>query len=276
MNILVTGSDGFIGKNLVEALKRVRENGDPTRPNLKIDEIFEYDRKNEIGDLNNYCADADFVFNLVGNNRPVSTEEYMIDNYGFSRTLLLMLENYHNECPVMLASSYYAIQAGIYADNTYGKAKRAAESLCFGTARKRGTKALVYRFPEVFGRGSRPNGASSVATFCFNYANGLPAQTGVPQKKLDLVYIDDLIEELLGALVGEEHYCRFIRCELEPNKKGRYCYVPTEYQTTLGEVVEILSEFLKYEGTPKLKQMLEDPFMNKLYATYQSYLPKER
>ena len=162
MNILVTGSDGFIGKNLVEALKRVRENGDPTRPNLKIDEIFEYDRKNEIGDLNNYCADADFVFNFVGNNRPVSTEEYMIDNYGFSRTLLLMLENYHNECPVMLASSYYAIQAGIYADNTYGKAKRAAESLYFGTARKRGTKALVYRFPEVFGRGSRPNGASSI------------------------------------------------------------------------------------------------------------------
>ena len=153
MNILVTGSDGFIGKNLVEALKRVRENGDPTRPNLKIDEIFEYDRKNEIGDLNNYCADADFVFNLVGNNRPVSTEEYMIDNYGFSRTLLLMLENYHNECPVMLASSYYAIQAGIYADNTYGKAKKGSGISLFWHGEKKRNEGIGLPLPGSVRKG---------------------------------------------------------------------------------------------------------------------------
>lgn len=259
MKVLVTGAKGFVGRNLCEALKNLRDGKDRTRPALQVDDVMEYDVDTPEGQLENYCRETDFVFNLAGVNRPKESSEFMKGNYGFASTLLNILRKYENKCPVMLSSS---IQATL--DNPYGESKRAGEQLMFNYAKETGAQVFVYRFPNIFGKWCRPNYNSAVATFCHNIAHDLPIQVNDPSTLLHLVYIDDVVKELLDALEGKAH------------DKGNYYEVPVVHDVTLGEIVDLLGKFHAQPATLVLPEIPADSFAKKLYSTYQSYLPKEK
>ena len=243
MNILVTGAAGFVGKNLCEALKAVRDGKDRTRPELKIDEIFEYDIASAPASLDGFCEKADFVFNLAGVNRPKDHSEFMAGNFGFASELLASLEKAKNACPVMLSSSVQATLIGRYGQSDYGKSKLAGEELFFDYAKKTGAKVLVYRFPNLFGKWCRPNYNSAVATFCNNIANDLPITVNDRTTELELLYIDDLVAEMLDALENKEHRCEFDGLKTVLSENGKYCAAPVTHHVTLGEIVDLLAEF---------------------------------
>ena len=276
MNILITGAKGFVGKNLVAALKALQDGRDRTRPALQIGEIFEYDIDSTLEELDVACQKADFVFNLAGVNRPQNPEEFMQGNFGFASTLLDTLKKYNNTAPVMLSSSIQATLVGRYAEGDYGKSKKAGEELFFDYSRETGAKVLVYRFPNLFGKWCRPNYNSAVATFCNNIANDLPIQVNDRSTLLELLYIDDLVDEMIAALKGEEHHCEFDGVETVLKEDGRYCAVPTTHKVTLGEIVDLLNEFHKQPQTLIIPEIPNDSFAKKLYSTYLSYLPKEK
>ena len=275
MNILITGAKGFVGKNLTEALKNLRDNKDRTRPSLKIDQIYEYDLDTPKEKLDEYCEKADFVFHLAGVNRPQHPAEFMAGNFGFSLELLAALKRHHNTCPVMLSSSIQATLIGRY-DGDYGRSKKAGEELLFSYAAETGAKVLVYRFPNLFGKWCRPNYNSAVATFCHNIANDLPIRVNDRNTQLELLYIDDLLQEMLDALEGKEHRCEFDGLVSVPAKDGRYCYVPTMHKVTLGEIVDLLERFRAQPQTLVLPEIPAGSFAKKLYSTYLSYLPKDK
>lgn len=275
MKILITGANGFVGKNLAENLKNIKDGKNKTRPNLIIDDIYLYDVDSTEQELNEYCSKADFVFNLAGVNRPQNNEEFMQGNFGFASKLLDTLKKYNNACPVMISSSIQATLIGRY-DSDYGRSKKAGEELFFDYAEQTGAKVLVYRFPNLFGKWCRPNYNSAVATFCNNIANDLPIQVNDPSVQLELLYIDDLVEEMLDALEGKEHRCEFdgLNTVLSPN--GKYCTVETTHKATLGEIVELLNSFKAQSETLLMPEIPNNSFAKKLYSTYLSYLPKEK
>lgn len=276
MNILVTGAGGFVGKNLCAALMNIKENKDRTRPNITIDEIFEYDLDTPPALLDEYCARADFVFNLAGVNRPKEQSEFMAGNFGFASTLLDTLKKHGNTCPVMLASSIQATRIGRYKDSDYGKSKLAGEQLFFDYAAETGAEVLVYRFPNLFGKWCRPNYNSAVATFCHNIANDLPITVSDPAIELELLYIDDLVFEMLDALEGGEHRCEFDGLIAVPCDTGRFCAVPATYRVTLGEIVTLLESFKAQPQTLVMPEIPAGSFAKKLYSTYLSYLPPQK
>lgn len=276
MNILVTGAKGFVGRNLVESLKAIRGGKDRTRPTLTIGEIFKYDIDAAPELLADYCARADFVFHLAGVNRPKNNAEFMTGNFGFSSILLNTLKACGNTCPVMLSSSIQATLLGRFVGSEYGKSKLAGEELFFRYAQETGAKVLIYRFPNLFGKWCRPNYNSAVATFCHNYAHNLPITVNDPSTELELLYIDDLIAELLDALEGREHYCEFIGTQAVERKVGHYCFVPTTHHVTLGEIVNLLEQFKVQPTTLQMPQIPTGSFAKKLYSTYLSYLPREK
>ena len=276
MNILVTGAGGFVGKNLCAALMNIKENKDRTRPNITIDEIFEYDLDTPPALLDEYCAKADFVFNLAGVNRPKEQSEFMAGNFGFASTLLDTLKKHGNTCPVMLASSIQATRIGRYKDSDYGKSKLAGEQLFFDYAAETGAEVLVYRFPNLFGKWCRPNYNSAVATFCHNIANDLPITVSDPAIELELLYIDDLVFEMLDALEGGEHRCEFDGLIAVPCDTGRFCAVPATYRVTLGEIVTLLESFKAQPQTLVMPEIPAGSFAKKLYSTYLSYLPPQK
>lgn len=276
MNILVTGAGGFVGKNLCAALMNIKENKDRTRPNITIDEIFEYDLDTPPALLDEYCARADFVFNLAGVNRPKEQSEFMAGNFGFASTLLDTLKKHGNTCPVMLASSIQATRIGRYKDSDYGESKLAGEQLFFDYAAETGVEVLVYRFPNLFGKWCRPNYNSAVATFCHNMANDLPITVSDPAIELELLYIDDLVFEMLDALEGGEHRCEFDGLIAVPCDTGRFCTVPATYRVTLGEIVTLLESFKAQPQTLVMPEIPAGSFAKKLYSTYLSYLPPQK
>ena len=274
MNILITGAKGFVGRNLTENLKNIRDGKNRTT-GLTIDQIFEYDIDSDPADLAVYCKQADFVFNLAGVNRPQNQEEFMQGNFGFASTLLDTLKAQGNTCPVMLSSSIQATLIGRYGESDYGKSKLAGEELFFDYGKETGAKVLVYRFPNLFGKWCRPNYNSAVATFCNNIANDLPIQVNDPAVELELLYIDDLMDEMLCALKDQPHRCDYDGLNPVASEGGRYCYAPVTHKVTLGRIVELLHSF---KDQPKTLQMPEIPagsFEKKLYSTFLSYLPKE-
>ena len=276
MKILVTGAKGFVGKNLVANLKNIQQGKNRTRPALQIDEIYEYDINSTPQELETYCAQADFVFNLAGVNRPKDQSEFMQGNFGFASTLLDTLKNHGNTCPVMLASSIQATLIGRYGESDYGKSKLAGEELFFAYAGETGAQVLVYRFPNLFGKWCRPNYNSVIATFCNNIANDLPIQVNDPNVELELLYIDDLVEEMLDALEGKAHRCNYDGLAAQAAADGRYCYAPTTHKVTLGEIVELLDLFKAQPQSLVMPEIPYNSFAKKLYSTYLSYLPKER
>ncbi|MBQ7341845.1 MAG: capsular polysaccharide biosynthesis protein CapF [Alistipes sp.] len=276
MKILVTGAKGFVGKNLVAQLNNIKEGKAKYYGDISISNIFEYDINSSQDDLEQYCREADFVFNLAGVNRPQNPEEFMQGNFGFASTLLDTLKKYNNTAPVMLSSSIQATLVGRYAEGDYGKSKKAGEELFFEYANKTGAKVLVYRFPNLFGKWCRPNYNSAVATFCNNIANDLPIQVNDRNTLLELLYIDDLVDEMVAALKGEEHHCEFDGIDTILTKDGRYCAVPTTHKVTLGEIVDLLEAFKSQPTTLVMPEIPEDSFAKKLYSTYLSYLPKEK
>lgn len=275
MKILITGAKGFVGKNLVANLYNIKEGKDRTR-NLQIDEIFEYDIDSDLSLLDRYCKEADFVFNLAGVNRPKDQSEFMEGNFGFASTLLDTLKKYKNNCPVMLSSSIQATLIGRYGESDYGKSKLAGEELFFDYSKETGAKVLIYRFPNLFGKWCRPNYNSAVATFCNNIANNLPIQVNDRNTKLELLYIDDLVDELLGALEGKEHHCEYDGLDAVEKVNGRYSFVPTTHHVTLGEIVDLLELFNNQSKTLIIPEIPKNSFAKKLYSTYLSYLPKEK
>lgn len=275
MKILVTGSDGFVGKNLVETLKNIQSKKDNTRPELVIEKIFEFDINSDPILLDEYCRQADFVFNLAGVNRPKNNDEYMSGNFGFATKLLNTLKKYSNAAPVMLSSSIQATLIGRYANSEYGKSKLLGEDIFFKYSRETGAKVLVYRFPNLFGKWCRPNYNSVVATFCNNIANDLSIQVNDRNTELELLYIDDLVEEMLLALKGEEHHCEFDGIDVISCKNGKYCHVPTTYNVTLGEIVDLLENFKLQRDTLIIPEIPNKSFAKKLYSTYLSYMKKE-
>lgn len=276
MNILVTGAKGFVGKNLVANLKNIQENKNRTRPTLIIDEIFEYDIDTEPALLEEYCAKVDFVFNLAGVNRPKDASEFMEGNFGFASTLISTLKKYKNTCPIMLSSSIQATLLGRFGTSEYGKSKLAGEELFFDYAKETGAKVLVYRFPNLFGKWCRPNYNSAVATFCNAVANDLEFTVNDRSTELELLYIDDLVEEMFDALEGKEHHCNYEGMEAVADEEGRYCYVPTTHKATLGEIVDLLECFNNQPTTLEMPSIPVNSFAKKLYSTYLSYLPKEK
>lgn len=274
MNILVTGAKGFVGKNLCAALKNIRDNKDRTR-NIKIEEIFEHDIDTERNLLDGFCERADFVFNLAGVNRPKDNAEFMEGNFGFTSDLLNILKKHNNKCPVMLSSSVQATLIGRY-DNDYGRSKKAGEELFFKYAEETGAKVLVYRFPNLFGKWCRPNYNSAVATFCNNTANDLPITVNDRNTELELLYIDDLVAEMLDALENNEHHCEFDGINTVITESGKYCAVPVTHKVTLGEIADLLEQFKNQPKTLLMPEMSEGSFAKKLYSTYLSYLPKEK
>lgn len=276
MNILVTGSRGFAGKNLVAALQALRDGKDRTRPMLKVDEIFEYDIDTDPALLDGYCAACDFVFNLAGVNRPQNPAEFMQGNFGFASTLLDKLKQHENHCPVMLASSIQATLIGRYGQSDYGKSKLAGEELFWKYAAETGAKVLIYRFPNLFGKWCRPNYNSAVATFCHNIAHDLPITVNDRSTALELLYIDDLVAEMLDALEGKEHHCEFDGVKTVLCADGRYCAAPVTHHVTLGEIVDLLERFRAQPETLLLPEIPQNSFAKKLYSTYLSYLPKEK
>ena len=276
MKILVTGAKGFVGKNLCAALKNLKDGKDKTRPALSIEEIFEYDIDSNPTDLETYCEQANFVFNLAGVNRPQTQEEFMQGNFGFASTLLNTLKKYNNKCPVMLSSSIQATLIGRYADGEYGKSKKAGEELFFDYESKGGGTVCVYRFPNLFGKWCRPNYNSAVATFCNNIANDLPITVNDRAIELELLYIDDLVTEMLDLLEGKGHRCDYDGLTPVANEKGRYYYVPITHKVTLGEIVDLLHKFRAQSETLVIPEIPNGSFAKKLYSTYLSYLPKEK
>ena len=276
MNVLITGAKGFAGKNLVQALKNVRDGKDRTHPDLFIEQIYEYDIDTDPALLSEFCAKADFVFNLAGVNRPKDTSEFMQGNFGFASTLLDSLKKAGNTCPVMLASSIQATLVGRYADGEYGKSKKAGEDLFFEYAEDTGAKVLVYRFPNQFGKWCRPNYNSAVATFCHNIANDLEITVNDRSVLLELLYIDDLVDEMLAALEGREHHCEFDGIDTVLCKNGRFCAAPVTHKVTLGEIVDLLYSFADQPKTLVMPKIPNGSFAKKLYSTYLSYLPYEK
>lgn len=275
MNILVTGAKGFMGKNLCAALGNIRDGKDRTRPALAVDAVFAYDIDTDPALLEDYCAGADFVFNLAGVNRPKDASEFMQGNFGFASVLLETLKKQHNTCPVMLASSIQATLVGRY-DSDYGRSKKAGEELFFSYAAETGAKVLVYRFPNLFGKWCRPNYNSAVATFCHNTANDLPITVNDRSTELELLYIDDLVCEMLDALENNEHHCTFDGIRTAMTETGKYCAVPTTHKVTLGEIADLLAQFRQQPETLLMPEIPADSFAKKLYSTYLSYLPPEK
>ena len=276
MNILITGAAGFVGKNLAAAMHCLQNGTDRTRPNLSVDRLYLYDKDSPVEILEEGCRNADFVFNLAGVNRPQNSEEFMAGNFGFASTLLDTLKKYHNTCPVMLSSSIQATLIGRYADGDYGKSKKAGEELFFRYAQETGAPVLVYRFPNLFGKWCRPNYNSVVATFCNNYAHDLPIQVNDPTVRLEMLYIDDLVTEMLDALEGKAHACEFEGLTPVFRADGRFCAAPVTHSVTLGDIVALLDAFRAQPQTLKMPEIPAGSFAKKLYSTYLSYLPAEK
>ena len=276
MNILITGAAGFVGKNLTAALQNIRDGKDRTHPGLTIGKLYLYDLNSPVSLLEEACRKADFVFNLAGVNRPRNQEEFMQGNFGFASTLLDTLKKYNNTCPVMLSSSIQATLVGRYANGEYGRSKKAGEELFFRYAQETGARVLVYRFPNLFGKWCRPNYNSAVATFCHNYAHDLPITVSDPKVELELLYIDDLVDEMIAALEGREHHCEFEGIETIFREDGRYCAAPISHKATLGEIVALLDSFKAQPATLMMPEIPYNSFAKKLYSTYLSYLPKEK
>lgn len=276
MNILVTGSAGFVGRNLVENLKNIRDGKNRTRPNIKIEEIYEYDRESPLEELDVFCSKADFVFNLAGVNRPQDPKEFREGNFGFASTLLDTLKFHNNTCPVMLSSSIQATLAGRFGNSEYGRSKKDGEELFFDYATFTGVKVLVYRFPNLVGKWVRPNYNSAVGTFCNNIANDLPITVNDPSVELEMLFIDDLVEEMFDALEGKEHHCEFEGVETILTPEGRYCAAPVTHKATLGYIVECLHTFHDQSQTLVMPSIPNGSFEKKLYSMYLSYLPKEK
>ena len=297
MKILVTGAKGFVGKNLCAQLNNIKE-GKCVIPGLtgNLEAVYEYDIDSTVEDLDKYCADCDFVFNLAGVNRPQTPEEFMQGNFGFASLLLDTLKKHDNKCPVMISSSIQATLAGRFGTSEYGKSKKAGEELMFEYEKETGAKVLVYRFPNLFGKWCRPNYNSAVATFCNNIANDLPIQVNDRSVEMELLYIDDLIDEMIDALKGNEHRCDYDGIDVVPfvisseqcssvisskqsesrNLTGRYCYCPVTHKITLGEIVDLIYSFADQPKTLMIPEIPENSFAKKLYSTYLSYLPKEK
>ena len=295
MKILITGAKGFVGRNLCANLRNIQEGKDRRFPDLKIDEVFEYDLDSTPEELDQWCREADFVFNLAGVNRPQNQEEFMQGNFGFASTLLDTLKKHHNTCPVMLSSSQQASLTGRFGNSEYGRSKKAGEDLFLDYGKETGAKVLVYRFPNLFGKWCRPNYNSAVATFCNAFANDLPYTVNDPSVELELLYIDDLVDEMIACLKGEEHRCEFDGLEVIPTtnltnqtnnschsgnscseKIGRYCYCPVTHKITLGGIIDLLKSFAAQPQTLLIPEIPQGSFAKKLYSTYLSYLPKEK
>jgi UDP-2-acetamido-2,6-beta-L-arabino-hexul-4-ose reductase len=276
MNILITGAAGFAGRNLTENLKTIRDGKNRTRPHLVIDEIYEYDIDSTSEELDEFCAKADFVFNLAGVNRPKQPEDFKKGNFGFASTLLDTLKKHHNTCPVMLSSSIQATLQGRFGVSEYGLSKREGEDLFFAYAQETGAKVLVYRFPNLVGKWVRPNYNSAVGTFCHNIANDLPITVNDPNVELEMLFIDDLVEEMLDALEGKEHRCEFDGVETVLTPDGKYCAAPMTHKATLGRIVELLNTFHNQPQTLVMPEIPPNSFEKKLYSMYLSYLPKEK
>lgn len=276
MRILITGAKGFVGKNLCATLRTIQDGRNKTRPNIHIEEIFEYDIDSSKAELEEWCQKADFVFNIAGVNRPKVQSEFMEGNFGFASTLLDTLKRCGNKCPVMLSSSQQASLTGRFGNSEYGRSKKAGEELFLKYQTDTGAKVYVYRFPNLFGKWCRPNYNSAVATFCHNIANDLPIQVNDPNVELELLYIDDLVDEMLNAVEGKEHRCEFDGLDVVENPNGRFCYCPVTYKVTLGEIVELLHLFAEQPKTLMIPNIPEGSFAKKLYSTYLSYLPKDK
>ena len=276
MKILVTGAAGFVGKNLVQALKNLKDGKDRTRPNLKVEEVYEYDVQSSLTELDEYCQKADFVFHLAGVNRPKTEAEFMQGNFGFASTLLETLKKHDNRCRVMLSSSIQATLIGRYANGEYGKSKKAGEELFFQYEQEGGGQVCVYRFPNLFGKWCKPNYNSAVATFCYNVANDLPITVTDPKIELELLYIDDLVTEMLDLLEGHPHRAEYDGLTPVEREDGRYCFAPKTHKVTLGEIVGLLEKFKAQPKSLVLPAIPEESFEKKLYSTYLSYLPKEK
>ena len=274
MKILVTGAKGFVGRNLCAQLKNIKEGKVCCYDDLQVDEVYEYDIESTFEELDIYCKKADFIFNLAGVNRPKEANEFMQGNFVFANILLDMLKKHHNTCPVMLSSSIQATMQGRFGESEYARSKKAGEELFFDYSKETGGKVLVYRFPNLFGKWCRPNYNSVVATFCNNVANDLPITINDRNTQLELLYIDDLVEEMISALNGREHRCEFDGIETIFVKTGRYCAVPTTHKVTLGVIVDLLEQFKLQPQTLLIPEMPKNSFVKKLYSTYLSYLPK--
>lgn len=281
MKILVTGASGFVGKNLVKFLKCIRDGKDSVHKINGLEKsddlkIYEFDKDNSAEELDEFCKDCDFVFNLAGVNRTPDNSEFTRGNFDFANTLLDNLRKHKNTCPVMLSSSIQASLAGRYAESDYGKSKLAGENLFFDYAAETGARVLVYRFPNIFGKWCRPNYNSVIATFCNNIANDLPIKINDENTDLELLYIDDLLKEMIAAINGNEHRCDFNGTEIIENKNGKYCFAPTVYKAKLGEIAKLLYSFNEQPKTLLLLEIPDNSFEKKLYSTYLSYLPKEK
>lgn len=276
MKILVTGAKGFVGKNLCAQLNNIKDGKARCYGDLSVTEVYEYDIDSTLEELDRWCKDCDFVFNLAGVNRPQKQEEFMQGNFGFASTLLDTLKKHGNKCPVMLSSSIQATLIGRYGESDYGKSKLAGEELFFDYAKETGARVLVYRFPNLFGKWCRPNYNSVVATFCNNIANDLPIQVNDRSVVLEMLYIDDLVDEMIAALKGEEHHCEFDGVETVLKADGHYCAVPVTHKVTLGEIVDLLHSFAAQPSTLVVPEIPFNSFAKKLYSTYLSYLPKEK
>lgn len=276
MRILVTGAKGFVGKNLCAQLNAIKDGKDRRFPDLIVEDVMEFDIDSAPEQLDEYCSMADFVYNLAGVNRPENLEDFRKGNFGFASTLLDTLRKHGNRCPVMLSSSIQATLIGRYAGHPYGESKKAGEELFFDYSKETGAKVLVYRFPNLFGKWCRPNYNSAVATFCNNIANDLPIQVSDPSVELELLYIDDLVDEMLAALQGYEHHCEFDGVEAVGKADGRYCYVPHTHKATLGQIVSLLEQFKAQPQTLVIPEIPDCSFAKALYSTYLSYLPKEK
>ena len=275
MRILVTGAKGFVGRNLCAQLNNIRD-GKARNYGVAVDDVYEYDLDSTPEELDSWCKDADFVFNLAGVNRPQNQEEFMAGNFGFASTLLDTLKKHGNTCPVMLSSSQQASLTGRFGNSEYGRSKKAGEDLFLKYGEDTGSKVLVYRFPNLFGKWCRPNYNSAVATFCNAVANDLSYTVNDPSVELELLYIDDLVDEMIACLKGEEHRCEFDGLGVFPMKDGRYCYVPTTHKATLGEIVDLLHKFEDQRKTLIVPEIPAGSFAKKLYSTFLSYLPKEK
>jgi UDP-2-acetamido-2,6-beta-L-arabino-hexul-4-ose reductase len=276
MKVLVTGAKGFVGKNLCSQLNNIKEGKAKCYGDLQIDEVFEYDLDSTPAELEKFCKETDFVFNLAGVNRPHNQEDFMKGNFGFASTLLNTLKKCKNNCPVMISSSIQATLAGRFGTSEYGKSKKEGEEIMFEYGKETGAPVFVYRFPNLFGKWCRPNYNSAVATFCNNIANDLPIQVNDRSVEMELLYVDDLVDEMIGAFKGESHKCEFDGIEPVPTEGGRYCYVPATHKTSLGKIVDLIYSFAEQPKTLMIPEIPANSFAKKLYSTYLSYLPKEK